>query len=572
MAPGHATLRWFLFLALVPALPHAATLCEPQEKVVFTCDAGRKTLSICSSATLTQQAGYIQYRFGVYGQPPELVHPQRAAPPASAFTYLDTTSGSGQEALLAFSKGSYTYTVVDRAASASASSAGRTGSGVVVAKSGSVISDIQCDAATVQGRLDSLRHLGLPPARALLQAQASPPPNPLPTPQPSPPSGPPRAEAPAPRSIQPAQALDGIRQCDERAAHPDDPEAVTRGTADDKLDPNSVIAACEAAIRAEPQTPRLRFQLARGYLKADRFEDAIEQLIPAAQQGHGGALAYLGDIHLDGAPGIEADPGLARKLYEKALASGFEPARKILAEFEDMTEVHARAEAEEQAGASAPASRNSGGLKPYSWPNVIENIQNRKFDQITKDELITKDYLIMIADNIRSVCESHFSWQAVDSLRKAAKADHYKISVEAAGHAVWAAVGRRFDPRSQRDPNAAEDELFQVSMKDTEALFQRHMCNTPGLEQFSKNLTAFVKNEDAPLPTPEAIEMACLTNPPPSSLPPRKFCPCFAAQLTTVHVTQKNRKDLVNNFKETSLEVMKNEVNQSEFKACRPGN
>ena len=79
-----------------------------------------------------------------------------------------------------------------------------------------------------------------------------------------------------------AAASAAVRLCDVLAAHPDDPEAFAAGVADAKLDAKAAIAACEQAVKAEPQTPRLHFQLARGYLKADRFENATEQLIAAA--------------------------------------------------------------------------------------------------------------------------------------------------------------------------------------------------------------------------------------------------------------------------------------------------
>lgn len=72
-------------------------------------------------------------------------------------------------------------------------------------------------------------------------------------------------------------------QCDRLAAHLNDPDAKAKGVGEDKLDTQAVINACEAEVAGGPASPRLAFQLARGYLKAGRVEDAIEQLVAAAR-------------------------------------------------------------------------------------------------------------------------------------------------------------------------------------------------------------------------------------------------------------------------------------------------
>lgn len=120
--------------------------------------------------------------------------------------------------------------------------------------------------------------------------------------------------------------------CDRLAAHPNDPLAASAGVGDERLDAAAVIEACGAESAADPSAPRLAFQLARGYLKAGRVEEAVEQLVEAAKGGHGGALAYLGDLYLDGAAGLEADPALAHSLYQRSAEAGFAPATTMLAQ------------------------------------------------------------------------------------------------------------------------------------------------------------------------------------------------------------------------------------------------
>lgn len=428
--------------------------------------------------------------------------------------------------------------------------------------------------------------------------------------------------------------------CDRLAAHPDDPEAVAQGVLDEQLIVGRATTACENAIKENPELPRLHFQLARNYLAGDRIEDGVEQLILAAEAGHGAALAFLGDVHLSGVPGIEPDPLLAQEFYEKALASGFEPARKILAEFVDMTEEFKSADGEQNAfsrffsGIAAwfknlfhgiseriarlfdskgegveiadvqrnavnasrqspeeleteqpmpPASENppappSVELTAYINPDIMNGIDNRKFDQITHNEAWVKEYLANIADNIRVVCESGFTIAEINNLKAEIKVDAFNIGADMPIASLLGVLG--FMTTSAKDPFAIlrltqqqtldpGDKAFSESMKDTEALFQRHMCNTPGLARFSKNLTAFVHNEEAPIPPQRGIMNACTQNPPPSPYPPNEFCLCFSGMLSSSHVTQAERKALLKDFQKTAINIMDFKGNSLLFQACR---
>lgn len=398
------------------------------------------------------------------------------------------------------------------------------------------------------------------------------------------PEAPPAMPPSAPQMSEAARSA--IRQCDALAAHPDDPEAFAKGVPESTLNAARAIAACSEAVRHDKTSPRLLFQLARAYLKAGRVEDALDQLIAAAEQEHGGALAYLADVVLDGAPGIEADPAMARGLYERAVASGFEPARKVLAGFEDMTDAYAKAEAEEVEAASA--APRAGGLKPYLYPAIMDNIQARKFDAIPWSERWVKWYLVNVADNIRAICEAHFTSNDIAALREALDVDHYGIADAVSGISMQEGLAAVFGKSSNPYLNGATRNLaafeeadeapqptgandsFEAGMADTEALFQRHMCKSPGLERLSKNLVAYVRNEEAPLPAKDAIFKACVADPLPSSKinDPRDVCGCFAMSLRIASVSQVHRKNLTKSFKVTALEIMSLERNVRRFRGC----
>lgn len=124
-----------------------------------------------------------------------------------------------------------------------------------------------------------------------------------------------------------------IAHCDAQAAHPDDPEKEDmHGVTDENLQSAKAIQACQEAVKISPSVARLRFQLGRGYWKAERYEEAVEAFVEAGRNGHGGALAYLGDATLYGVAGLGPDPELARNLYQNAAKAGFKPAKAVAVE------------------------------------------------------------------------------------------------------------------------------------------------------------------------------------------------------------------------------------------------
>ena len=90
------------------------SLCERDEKIVFSCAVGKqaKIVSLCSSKELTKDRGYLRYRFGLPGKI-ELEYPKDGERPQQAFKYshyfryqVDTTE-------ISFSLNGYEYAIVD---------------------------------------------------------------------------------------------------------------------------------------------------------------------------------------------------------------------------------------------------------------------------------------------------------------------------------------------------------------------------------------------------------------------------------------------------------------------------
>ena len=217
-------------------------------------------------------------------------------------------------------------------------------------------------------------------------------------------------------TVRSPRVTENVTECDKLAAHSADPTAVSTGIADEQIDAVSAIAACKSALKVDGESPRLKFQLARGYLKAGHIEEATEQFVTAAESGHGGALAYLGDLHIGGAPGIEADPILARSLYQKAVEAGFSPAKSVLDQFEDKTEEFAQAD--ETGQGSSSVSQSDGASDDYISSSIVNAIYEKSFSAIP-DDLETRRYIVSLLKAFIDNCGQAPDKVAIAALRYA---------------------------------------------------------------------------------------------------------------------------------------------------------
>lgn len=109
------------------------SLCEMQEQMVWSCQAGRRTISICASNPLNETEGYAQYRIGRPGAL-ELEYPATRVHPRGRFVY--TTYPQGNQTL-DFKNGGYDYRVFEELRSHE--------DGVYVERNGELVSQITCN-------------------------------------------------------------------------------------------------------------------------------------------------------------------------------------------------------------------------------------------------------------------------------------------------------------------------------------------------------------------------------------------------------------------------------------------
>ena len=91
-----------------------------------------------------------------------------------------------------------------------------------------------------------------------------------------------------------------ITECDRLANHPDDPNKLTPGVGEKKVDLARAVPACEAAVKADPENPRLNYQLGRVYGYSGQGEKAYPYRNKAVAAGYPQAMFVIGYITLHG--------------------------------------------------------------------------------------------------------------------------------------------------------------------------------------------------------------------------------------------------------------------------------
>ena len=115
--------------------------------------------------------------------------------------------------------------------------------------------------------------------------------------------------------------------CDYHAGDWLDPGGVGLARYPNEIQPEIALAACEAAVAAQPETPRFHYQLGRALQALKRYDEAAAAFQRAADLGHvraWHALGDLSDLSLRGGTG-QGDGGAGEEalaFYAKGVAAG----------------------------------------------------------------------------------------------------------------------------------------------------------------------------------------------------------------------------------------------------------
>ena len=112
---------------------------------MFACSTGSKIVSLCASPTLDANSGALTYRFGTKGKL-ELSYPQPGVNPQQAFSGGVTGYSGGGADYIRFTVGDTAYTLF------SDYYRGRENDGLVIERSGKMISMLRCRAGAMDAR------------------------------------------------------------------------------------------------------------------------------------------------------------------------------------------------------------------------------------------------------------------------------------------------------------------------------------------------------------------------------------------------------------------------------------
>jgi hypothetical protein len=128
----------------------------------------------------------------------------------------------------------------------------------------------------------------------------------------------------APLRWDPTAWSSNVTHCDRLAAHPSDPDKLTPGVSQADLlaaGADLAIAACEAAVAADPNNPRLNYQLARTLGYSGRGNEAQAYRDKAVAGDYPQALFVVGFVYLTG-QGAAKDICKAAPLIRRSALAG----------------------------------------------------------------------------------------------------------------------------------------------------------------------------------------------------------------------------------------------------------
>ena len=108
-----------------------------------------------------------------------------------------------------------------------------------------------------------------------------------------------------------------ITECDRLASHGRDPGHVAPAVSSSGMDKPAAIAACQQAVAADPDNPRLNYQLGRAYGYSGRGEEAMPYRLKALEADYPQSLFVIGYLYSIGRT-IEPDICKTYELWQRA--------------------------------------------------------------------------------------------------------------------------------------------------------------------------------------------------------------------------------------------------------------
>ena len=114
-----------------------------------------------------------------------------------------------------------------------------------------------------------------------------------------------------------ARFSQNVTECDRLASHGRDPGHVAPAVSSSGMDKPAAIAACQQAVAADPDNPRLNYQLGRAYGYSGRGEEAMPYRLKALEADYPQSLFVIGYLYSIGLT-IEPDICKTYDLWQRA--------------------------------------------------------------------------------------------------------------------------------------------------------------------------------------------------------------------------------------------------------------
>ena len=114
-----------------------------------------------------------------------------------------------------------------------------------------------------------------------------------------------------------ARSSGDVTECDRLASHGRDPGHVAPAVSSSGMDKPAAIAACQQAVAADPNNPRLNYQLGRAYGYSGRGEEAMPYRLKALEADYPQSLFVIGYLYSIGRT-IEPDICKTYELWKRA--------------------------------------------------------------------------------------------------------------------------------------------------------------------------------------------------------------------------------------------------------------
>lgn len=108
-----------------------------------------------------------------------------------------------------------------------------------------------------------------------------------------------------------------VTLCDRLTSHGRDPGHVSAPITSATMDKPAAIKACHIAVKADPENPRLNYQLGRAYGYSGLGEEAMPYRLKALEKNYPQSTFVIGFLHLIGRT-IEQDTCRAMQLWQQS--------------------------------------------------------------------------------------------------------------------------------------------------------------------------------------------------------------------------------------------------------------